>query len=393
MTPGRRTSVKRILTVFGTRPEAIKLAPVIRALASSEQFEPIVCVTGQHRQMLDQVLDVFGIETDFDLDLMQPNQDLSDITAAVTLGIRDVFEAAKPDLALVQGDTTTAMAAALGSFYARVPVGHVEAGLRTGDKANPFPEEINRSLIGRIADLHFAPTVGARLALLSEGVLDRTISVTGNTVVDALFWARDIIEEGSSRAVDQIGMSLPGEVRELMTSQSSRVVLVTGHRRESFGPAFEQICLAIKEISERSDDVHVIYPVHMNPSVQEPVYRILSDSPGVHLIEPVPFLAFVWLMKNCHLILTDSGGVQEEAPSLGKPVLILRNVTERPEGVEAGCARLVGTDARAIVDGTALLLDHQEEYDRMSRVVNPYGDGTAAINILNVIEEYMIRND
>jgi len=368
------------------------MAPLVRALKSSDEFTPVVCVTGQHREMLDQVLGVFGIEPDFDLDVMTPSQDLNEITSAVVLGLRGVLSSVDVDMTLVQGDTTSAMAAALGSFYARVPVGHVEAGLRTGDKSNPFPEELNRTLISNIADLHFAPTERSRAALLSEGVSESSVVVTGNTVVDALFWAKNLIDSGDEHAIAQIDSSLPDQVQRLVADGGQKIVLVTGHRRESFGPAFEQICQALKRLVEIHDDVQIVYPVHLNPSVRDPVFRILTDSPRVHLIEPVPYMAFTWLMMQCDLILTDSGGIQEEAPSLGKPVLVMRETTERPEGIEAGCARLVGTVAADIVKNATELLGDSEVYTRMSKAANPYGDGDAASRILEGLAHVGIRN-
>lgn len=365
----------RALVVFGTRPEAIKMAPVVRRLQADARFDARVCVTGQHREMLDQVLELFGIEPEYDLDLMRPGQDLSTITGSVLEGLKGVLEEAAPDYVLVHGDTTTTMAASLAAYYARVPVGHVEAGLRTGDIYSPWPEEMNRRLTGSIATLHFAPTEAARANLLREGVDDARIAVTGNTVIDALLTMVERAREGGE-----------GEFSERFEGidLDRRLVLVTGHRRENFGGGFERICEALAELS-RTPDVEIVYPVHLNPNVQEPVHRILGSLPNVHLIAPQEYLPFLFLMDRAHLIITDSGGIQEEAPSLGKPVLVMRDTTERPEAVEAGTVRLVGTDTKVIVDAARTLLEDEDEYRSMSFAHNPYGDGAASQRIADAL--------
>ena len=388
--------MKKIMTIFGTRPEAIKMAPVIRELNKyPEQFKIIVCVTAQHRQMLDQVLELFEIKPDYDLNIMKPGQDLFDVTCNVLQGLKPVLELEKPDMVLVHGDTSTTMAASMAAFYAGIPVGHVEAGLRTGNKRSPFPEEINRRITSCVTDLHFAPTEQARLNLLNEGVPDTTIHVTGNTVIDALLVVRQKLSAdnlGGSIGHDLIS-KYPTLATILNTSSDSsypslltrRLILVTGHRRENFGIGFENICLALKEIAEAHDDVEIIYPVHLNPNVQKPVKRLLSDCPSVHLIEPLDYLPFVWLMDRSYLIITDSGGVQEEAPSLGKPVLVMRDTTERPEAVLSGTVRLVGTDRQRIIAEATELPCNQNAYDRMAQAHNPYGDGLAAKRIVEIL--------
>ncbi len=357
---------------MGTRPEAIKLAPVIQELEKrSREFISKVCVTAQHREMLDPFLKLFKIVPDYDLNIMRPNQTLFDITANVLMGLKRILEAEKPDILLVQGDTTTALAASLASFYLKIKIGHVEAGLRSGDKYNPFPEEINRRLIDHLADLHFAPTERAKKNLLSEGIKDETIFVTGNTVVDALFM---ILE----RAKDNDQPPLP-------TNPDFRLILVTCHRRESFGEDLRNICQAIRRIVELHPDVEVVYPVHLNPNVQTPVRQILGGVERVHLIDPLDYIPFVQLMNKAYLILTDSGGIQEEAPSLGKPVLVMRNATERPEVLEVGAAKLVGTTVDRIVEETNRLLRDQNLYARMASAPNPYGDGRAAERIVDLL--------
>lgn len=373
----------KILIVFGTRPEAIKMAPVVRKLQASPGLEVHVCVTGQHRQMLDQVLELFAIRPDFDLNIMKPGQDLTDITAAILTALREVLAAGAYDRLLVHGDTTTTMAASLAAFYARVPVGHVEAGLRTGNILAPWPEEMNRRLVGRIADLHFAPTETARASLLAEGVPAETIHVTGNTVIDAL---KDVVARLQDDAALQAEISARFPFLDPDPARGQRMILVTGHRRENFGQGFEQICLALRRIAE-ARDVQIVYPVHLNPNVQEPVRRILGDRPAVHLIAPQDYLPFVWLMSRSHLIVTDSGGVQEEAPALGRPVLVMRETTERPEAVAAGTVRLVGTDAARIETETLRLLDDPDAYAEMARALNPYGDGQAAQRIAAVLRK------
>lgn len=363
------------MLVFGTRPEAIKMAPVVRALSEAKQWEVKVCVTAQHRQMLDQVLDLFNIKPDFDLNLMKPGQDLTDITCNVLIGMRDVFNQWKPDLVFVHGDTSTAMATSLAAFYAKIPLAHVEAGLRTNDIHSPWPEEMNRRMVGRLASLHFAPTETARANLLAEGCLDQSIFVTGNTVIDALL---NVVERMNADAMLMQQLS----ARFAFLNENKRLILVTGHRRENFGQGFEDICKAFREIAKRQD-VEIVYPVHLNPNVQQPVNRILAGCANIHLIDPQDYLPFVYLMNRAHILLTDSGGIQEEAPSLGKPVLVMRDTTERPEAVAAGTVKLVGTDAACIVYETTRLLDDQEEYQRMSLTHNPYGDGHASQRIVD----------
>jgi UDP-N-acetylglucosamine 2-epimerase (non-hydrolysing) len=366
-----------ILTVIGTRPEAIKMAPVVKALQDSPGCNAQLCVTAQHRQMLDQVLELFQLTPDHDLNIMQPGQDLTDITRNILLGLRGILQQHRYDLLLVHGDTTTTMATALAAFYAKVPVGHVEAGLRTGNIHAPWPEEMNRSLVGRLASLHFAPTPRARDALLREGIDPASIQVTGNTVIDAL--QQVVAKIDADPALQQ---RFQAQFDQL--NPSKRLILVTGHRRENFGDGFERICRALKRLSQRGD-VQILYPVHLNPNVQEPVQRLLSDAPDVLLIEPQDYLPFVYLMSKAHLIITDSGGVQEEAPSLGKPVLVMRDTTERPEAVEAGTVRLVGTDEDKIVSEANRLLDDPTAYQAMARALNPYGDGLAAARIRNTL--------
>ena len=377
-----------VLAIFGTRPEAIKLAPVIKALEERpDRFRSSVCVTAQHRQMLDQVLHIFNIRPDHDLDIMKPKQDLYGITSEVLLELKDLLKEVKPDLILVQGDTTTTFAASLAAFYERIKIGHVEAGLRTYDKYKPFPEEINRRLTSVLADYHFAPTERAKRHLLGEGIREDAVFVTGNTVIDALLW---ILERQSS----------PEEQRRLrayfdeafgLPIHPPRLILVTAHRRESFGEGFENICQALREIALRNPDLHIVYPVHLNPNVREPVYRIIGGMDRVHLIEPLEYEPFVYLMNQAFLILTDSGGIQEEAPSLGKPVLVMREVTERPEAVEAGTARLVGSKKEDIVREAQRLLDHPEEYRRMAGSKNPYGDGKASERIVEILSQIFLN--
>ncbi|WP_028577187.1 non-hydrolyzing UDP-N-acetylglucosamine 2-epimerase [Desulfomicrobium escambiense] len=371
----------KILVAFGTRPEAIKMAPVVNELRKRvDDFVVNVCVTAQHREMLDQVLRLFQITPDCDLDIMKPGQDLYDVTSRVLVGVRDLLCSMSPDIVLVHGDTTTSMAVSLAAYYNKTKVGHVEAGLRTYDKYSPFPEEINRRFVDMISDMHFAPTEESKNNLLHEGVDPSSVHVTGNTVIDALLLVRDMIFECAD-------MKRRLEERFGFLDTSKRLILVTGHRRENFGAGFENICNAIREISVRFDDVEVVYPVHLNPNVREPVYRILgSDRPSnVHLIGPLDYLPFTYLMDRSFMIMTDSGGVQEEAPSLGKPVLVLRDVTERPEAVLAGTVRLVGTSRSAIVEQASLLLSDQDEYSKMARSHNPYGDGMASRRIAKIL--------
>lgn len=367
------------MTVFGTRPEAIKMAPVVKVIASNSSFEAKVCVTAQHRQMLDQVLDIFSIRPDFDLNLMKPGQDLSDITSNVLLGMREIYKKWQPDIILVHGDTTTTLAASLSAYYAKIKIGHVEAGLRTHNKYAPWPEEGNRQLTGALADIHFAPTAKARANLLAEGIAEQSVKITGNTVIDALL---DVVQRLHSdtalqkRFVEQFRFLDP----------EKRLILVTGHRRENFGAGFENICQALAQLAKR-DDVQIVYPVHLNPNVQEPVRRILGNTANVVLIEPQDYLPFVYLMDRSTLIITDSGGVQEEAPSLGKPVLVMRETTERPEAVEAGTVKLVGTDTDTIVRQATELLDNPRAYEAMARAHNPYGDGQAAARIAQILQD------
>lgn len=371
--------MKKILLVFGTRPEAIKMAPLVKALQKdTEHFETRVCVTAQHRQMLDQVLEVFGITPEYDLNIMAPNQDLYDITAKVLLGLREVLKDFRPDTVLVHGDTTTSMAASLAAFYMQIPVGHVEAGLRTYNMLSPWPEEMNRQVTDRICTYYFAPTEQSRVNLLQENIDAKKIFITGNTVIDALLMAVDIISTTAG-----VKEKMAKELQEKGYTVGDReYILVTGHRRENFGDGFLHICKAIKELAALHPEMDIVYPVHLNPNVQKPVYELLSGLSNVYLISPLDYLPFIYAMQHSTLLLTDSGGVQEEAPSLGKPVLVMRDTTERPEAVEAGTVKLVGTDAEAIVSNvTALLLD-KEMYKRMSETHNPYGDGQACERII-----------
>lgn len=371
--------MKKILLVFGTRPEAIKMAPLVKALQKdTEHFETRVCVTAQHRQMLDQVLEVFGITPEYDLNIMAPNQDLYDITAKVLLGLREVLKDFRPDTVLVHGDTTTSMAASLAAFYMQIPVGHVEAGLRTYNMLSPWPEEMNRQVTDRICTYYFAPTEQSRANLLQENIDAKKIFITGNTVIDALLMAVDIISTTAG-----VKEKMAKELQEKGYTVGDReYILVTGHRRENFGDGFLHICKAIKELAALHPEMDIVYPVHLNPNVQKPVYELLSGLSNVYLIFPLDYLPFIYAMQHSTLLLTDSGGVQEEAPSLGKPVLVMRDTTERPEAVEAGTVKLVGTDAEAIVSNvTALLLD-KEMYKRMSETHNPYGDGQACERII-----------
>ena len=371
--------MKKILLVFGTRPEAIKMAPLVKALQKdTEHFETRVCVTAQHRQMLDQVLEVFGITPEYDLNIMAPNQDLYDITAKVLLGLREVLKDFRPDTVLVHGDTTTSMAASLAAFYMQIPVGHVEAGLRTYNMLSPWPEEMNRQVTDRICTYYFAPTEQSKVNLLQENIDAKKIFITGNTVIDALLMAVDIISTTAG-----VKEKMAKELQEKGYTVGDReYILVTGHRRENFGHGFLHICKAIKELAALHPEMDIVYPVHLNPNVQKPVYELLSGLSNVYLISPLDYLPFIYAMQHSTLLLTDSGGVQEEAPSLGKPVLVMRDTTERPEAVEAGTVKLVGTNAEAIVSNvTALLLD-KEMYKRMSETHNPYGDGQACERII-----------
>lgn len=373
----------KVLTVFGTRPEAIKMAPLVHALARDPDIEAKVCVTAQHREMLDQVLKLFSIVPDYDLNIMSPGQGLTEITCRILQGLKPVLESFKPDVVMVHGDTTTTVAASLAAFYQRIPVGHVEAGLRTGDLYSPWPEEANRTLTGHLAMYHFAPTAHARQNLLRENIPDNQIFVTGNTVVDALFWVRE-------RVLGDAPLRKALTERYPFLLNDKKTILVTGHRRESFGQGFEQICHALAEIAATHNDVQIVYPVHLNPNVSEPVNRILGHVENVRLIEPQDYLPFVWLMNHAWLILTDSGGIQEEAPSLGKPVLVMRDTTERPEAVEAGTVRLVGTQQQRIVEEVTRLLQDDNAYQTMSHAHNPYGDGQACSRIVSVLKNNQV---
>jgi UDP-N-acetylglucosamine 2-epimerase (non-hydrolysing) len=376
---------KKIMLVFGTRPEAIKMAPLYHALkALPDVFDTQLCVTAQHRQMLDQVLKVFEITPDIDLDLMKPGQDLFDVTAAVLTGMRDVLRTHKPDVLLVHGDTSTTLAAAMAGFYLDVRVGHVEAGLRTHDLHAPFPEEFNRQVVSKLSTWHFAPTAFSLQNLLDERVPETAVSVTGNTVIDALFWMLGRIDADAQRCSD-LDVFLTKQLN--FDWQNQRFVLMTGHRRENFGDGFLQICHALKELAARYPSVQFVYPVHLNPNVQQPVNAILANLANVHLIAPLDYEPFVYLLKHCHIVLTDSGGIQEEAPSLGKPVLVMRDVTERPEAIEAGTVRLVGADRGRIVANVAELLDTEASYAAMSKAHNPYGDGKACSRIISILME------
>ncbi|EKY3120410.1 UDP-N-acetylglucosamine 2-epimerase (non-hydrolyzing) [Cronobacter turicensis] len=369
----------RVLTVFGTRPEAIKMAPLVHALAQDPAFDTRVCVTAQHREMLDQVLHLFSIVPDYDLNIMKPGQGLTEITCRILEGLQPILTEFRPDVVLVHGDTTTTIATSLAAFYQRIPVGHVEAGLRTGDLYSPWPEEANRTLTGHLAMYHFAPTELSRQNLLRENIPDARIFVTGNTVIDALIAVRD-------RVMADEPLRLRLETQYPFLDGDKKMILVTGHRRESFGKGFEQICRALADIAAQNRDVQIVYPVHLNPNVTEPVNRILGHVENVVLIEPQEYLPFVWLMNHAWLILTDSGGIQEEAPSLGKPVLVMRETTERPEAVEAGTVRLVGTDTQRIVAEVTRLLHDEAAYEAMSHAHNPYGDGQACERILHALK-------
>jgi len=388
----------KVLSIFGTRPEAIKMAPVVRELEKyPDLVESVVCVTAQHRQMLDQVLGLFAIKPDIDLDLMEDNQSPAALTARAMTALTEVLERVQPDLVLVQGDTTTAIVAALASFYQKIPVGHIEAGLRTRNRYSPFPEEINRHLIGVLATYHFAPTRTAADALRDEGTPDKNIFITGNTVIDALLWVvNQPPSQQTVRLFEQLGLSNGSRLKVAGLRLDStdnlqpvprnlKLILVTAHRRENFGQPFENICLALQEIVRRNPEVQIVYPVHLNPNVRVPVQRILNGHERLHLIEPLPYEPFAHLMKHAYLILTDSGGIQEEAPALGKPVLVMRRETERPEAVEAGTVKIVGTDTDHIIAETEGLLWDYAEYERMAHAVSPYGDGHAAERIVDVI--------
>ena len=369
----------KVLTVFGTRPEAIKMAPLVHALAAHTAIDSKVCVTAQHREMLDQVLTLFEIKPDYDLNLMKAGQTLNDITASVLLNLKPVLNEYKPDVVLVHGDTTTTLAASLAAYYEQIKVGHIEAGLRTGNIYSPWPEEGNRKLTSALVNYHFAPTKLARQNLLDEGIKEG-ITVTGNTVIDALLMINDKIEADANLSA-QLAAEYP------MLDNSKKLILVTGHRRESFGGGFERICQALVAIAKQHNDVEVLYPVHLNPNVREPVNRLLHGIENVHLIEPQTYLPFVYLMNRAHIILTDSGGIQEEAPSLGKPVLVMRDTTERPEAIDAGTVKLVGTDVDLIINEINILLTDTDAYNKMSFAHNPYGDGKACQRIIEFLTE------
>jgi UDP-N-acetylglucosamine 2-epimerase (non-hydrolysing) len=382
----RKIMKKKILVVFGTRPEAIKMAPLVIALKENASIDCRVCITGQHRQMLDQVMQLFEIVPDYDLNIMKPGQNLYDITSNILLGMKPVLEDFQPQVVLVHGDTTTTLATALSAYYQQIPVGHVEAGLRTGNLYSPWPEEANRKLASAITQFHFAPTTTSSANLLAEGINQDQITVTGNTVIDALFWVRARIAQDKSLAAS-LAKCYP------FLDENKRMILVTGHRRESFGGGFERICEALKAIASKHPTVQIVYPVHLNPNVQEPVKRLLSGLTNVHLVEPQDYLPFVYLMTRAYLILTDSGGIQEEAPSLGKPVLVMRNTTERPEAVDAGTVKLVGTDVATIANEVETLLTNTAAYTAMSRAHNPYGDGKACARIVQVLVEKLSTDE
>ena len=374
----------KVLSIFGTRPEAIKMAPLVSALAAAEGIDSRVCVTAQHREMLDQVLDLFQIEPHHDLDIMRQNQDLFGVTARALEALRDVLDSEKPDLVLVQGDTTTCLTGALAAFYGHIPVGHVEAGLRTGDMRAPFPEEGNRAMVGRLASFHFPPTQKSRENLLKENVPADRIWVTGNTVIDALLQVRDKLDRFDD---DHWRQTFGAGVYDMAAETGRKLVLITGHRRENFGEGFQNICKAIRDLAVRQPDWRFVYPVHLNPNVREPVNSLLGGLENVYLIEPLDYLPFIWMMNRADLILTDSGGIQEEAPTLGKPVLVMRDVTERPEAVEAGTVLLVGTDRQKIVDTVEDVLLDAARYETMARAHNPYGDGKAVGRIVEVLRQ------
>ena len=382
--------MKKIMLVFGTRPEAIKMAPLVKEFQKyTERFKTIVCVTGQHRQMLDQVLHLFEIVPDYDLDIMKQGQDLYDVTARVLVGMRDVLKEAEPDIVLVHGDTTTSTAAALAAFYQQIPVGHVEAGLRTNNIYSPWPEEMNRQITGRIATYNFAPTKLSKANLLREAVAEKSITVTGNTVIDALYWVVNKIKDNAEMNNDLRELLAKAGYDVTRLDSGKKLVLITGHRRENFGDGFISMCTAIKDLTEKYPDVDFVYPMHLNPNVRKPIAEVFGNAGisgtgngNMFFIEPLEYLSFVYLMEKSTIVLTDSGGIQEEAPGLGKPVLVMRDTTERPEALEAGTVKLVGTDYNKIVNEVSLLLDNQEYYDTMSKAVNPYGDGLACSRIV-----------
>ena len=383
--------MKKVMLVFGTRPEAIKMAPLVKKFQENpEQFETIVCVTGQHREMLDQVLNIFGIKPDYDLNIMKQGQDLYDVTARVLTGMRDVLKEATPDVVLVHGDTSTSTAAALAAFYQQIPVGHVEAGLRTYNIYSPWPEEMNRQITGRIATYHFAPTPLSKNNLLREAVNEQDITVTGNTVIDALYMVVDKIKNDKALDHELEGMLARAGYDVKRLTGGKKLVLITGHRRENFGDGFINMCRAIKSLTEKYPEVDFVYPMHLNPNVRKPIHEVfgedLSGLGNMFFIEPLEYLSFVYLMEKSTIVLTDSGGIQEEAPGLGKPVLVMRDTTERPEALEAGTVKLVGTDYDKILSEVSSLIDDEEYYNRMSKAVNPYGDGLACERIVNSLK-------
>lgn len=382
--------MKKIMLVFGTRPEAIKMAPLVKEFQKHpERFETIVCVTGQHREMLDQVLHIFEIKPDYDLNIMKQGQDLYDVTARVLIGMRDVLKEAQPDVVLVHGDTTTSTAAALAAFYQQIPVGHVEAGLRTHNIYSPWPEEMNRQITGRIATYHFAPTPLSRQNLLAEGVKENQITVTGNTVIDALYMVVDKIRRDKDLDAELEALLKDAGYDVNRLANGKKLVLITGHRRENFGDGFIHMCTAIKDLTKKYPDVDFVYPMHLNPNVRKPIHEVfgedLSHLNNMFFIEPLEYLSFVYLMEKSTIVLTDSGGIQEEAPGLGKPVLVMRNTTERPEALEAGTVKLVGTNYDKIICEVSELIDNQDYYDQMSKAINPYGDGNACLRIQSFI--------
>ncbi len=376
--------MKKVMLVFGTRPEAIKMAPLVKAFEADESFKTIVCVTAQHRQMLDQVLDLFEIEPDYDLNVMKPGQNLYEVTSNILLGLKDVLEKEKPDIVLVHGDTTTTLATSLAAFYQQIAIGHVEAGLRTGDIYSPWPEEGNRQVTGRLAQYHFTPTQESQSNLLKENVDIENVIVTGNTVIDALVSVVSKIKDDKS--LEQKLQKIIEE-KGYRVDRERKLVLVTGHRRENFGQGFLNICEALTEVAKAHPEADIVYPVHLNPNVQKPVKEILSDVDNVYLIDPLDYEPFVYMMDHAYFILTDSGGIQEEAPSLGKPVLVMRDTTERPEALEAGTVRLVGTDKENIIDACNMLFNDKEAYHTMSKSHNPYGDGKACARIVEFLKE------
>ena len=405
--------MKRVLLVFGTRPEAIKMCPLVKEFQKHpEAFETVVCVTGQHREMLDQVLQIFDVKPDFDLNIMKQGQDLYDVTARVLVGMRDILDTVKPDVVLVHGDTTTSMAAAMAAFYRQIPVGHVEAGLRTHNLYSPWPEEMNRQVTGRIATYDFAPTPLSRQNLLDEGVSEDKITVTGNTVIDALHWvvgkiendnqlSKELAENLRVSGYDTRRLEIPGQAGNDGNGQAGndeeelagndgkrRLVLITGHRRENFGEGFISMCTAIRDLARKYPEVDFVYPMHLNPNVRKPIRQVFGeeDRDNLFFIEPLDYLVFVYLMSRSYIVLTDSGGIQEEAPGLGKPVLVMRDTTERPEALDAGTVRLVGTDYDKIVNGVSALLDDRNHYEAMSHAVNPYGDGKACLRIVEKLK-------